>query len=102
MKVRNTSFLEYSSTFHFHFYKDYKMDRKLVALLVAILIQSCSSALIFIEGIPVDKLTLLRAQVALEIWELDLMQNYNKTTVSLLNIRKNTDRVTETLQALSD
>ncbi len=78
------------------------MDRKVAALLIAILIQSVSSALIFIEGVPVDKLTLLRAQVALDIWELDLMQNYNKTTESPLNIRRNTDRVTQALEALSD
>lgn len=44
------------------------MNRKVAALVVVLLIHSCSSALIFIEGLPVDKLTLLRAQVALDIW----------------------------------
>jgi hypothetical protein len=44
------------------------MNRKVVALIVLVLIQSCSSALIFLQGIPVDKLTLLRAQVALDTW----------------------------------
>lgn len=78
------------------------MNRKAVVLLVALFIQFCSSALIFIEGIPVDKLTLLRAQVALDIWELDLMQNYGKATENVLNIKKDTDRVTNTLHALSE
>jgi hypothetical protein len=47
---------------------------------LAFLVQACQSALIFIPGIPVDQLSLLRAQVALNIWEFDLMRNYGKPT----------------------
>lgn len=70
-------------------------------ILLGLLGQVAIPTLIFVPAIPVDKLSLLRAQLALNIWQLDLINNYGKPSENLLNIKKNTDRVTENLQNLS-
>jgi uncharacterized membrane protein len=73
-----------------------------IILLISLLLNPFLSALIYIPGIPVDQLSLLRAQIALNIWEIDLMENYGKPTENALNIKRNTDRVAQNLQVLSE
>lgn len=68
---------------------------------LALLAYPSLNALIFIPGVPVDQLSLLKTQIALNIWELDLINNYGKPTESPLNIKRNTDRVAQYLDNLS-
>lgn len=50
-------------------------------------------ALIYVPGIPVNRLTLLKAQVALNRWQLDLINHYGKASENPYRTKFNTDLV---------
>ena len=69
--------------------------------LLLLLFFSSNSTLIYVEGVPVDNYSLLRAQVALSRWENTLNNNYRKPFENRWTIRTRTDQVDNQLKNLS-
>ena len=72
-----------------------------LALLFLCLLHQSSAALIFIPGVPVHRITLLRAQVALNRWQRELDRNYGKASENPIRSYYNTMRVNRMMARIS-
>lgn len=78
------------------------MEKQLLILVcLCLLLPQALGALIYYPQLPVDKVTLFKAQIALNNWQRDLDQTYGTPKENPQQIKKNTDLVVGELGEMS-
>ena len=79
-----------------------EMSRIVTIVLIAFLAYTTTSALIYYPELPVDKTTLIKAQIALNRWDRCLDNTYNTCYENPRKIKRKTDLVVGQLRKVRD